>query len=504
MQHKRFSQFPLPVLIIGLGIGLLSGLAAAQTQTNVSFSAYFPTDPQVYGHRLIQCTFGGSGQYTSEIIGTVTVPFLSGTLTGVNITGSDDGMIASAVANDGATVYLYISADETSGARSYVASDCNLSSPAPAFACSGLYDGMVKNQTSCFLVPPDLSDCTEIQINSKRLVDVQDVRVAEGYYQDAVIFWILDTAKPFVNLNFFGLDQTLGIEYPDAASAQGYSITGFEIYGIGAALIGKGNVDAGSGQLTELWELVSVTHDPLTTDLPVVNTFSQMAIGGGYQSMLTLSNKTNHGWQGTVSLRQGNGQDWSSSWSLDGVDQSGQSSFEVNLPPRATKKFSLQSDGPIQAGYLVVQARTGYPDAINGSLYYYFSVDGQLIDSLGVPAGKPGSRFWFPVEKTATANTGFAYAAVGTSDPFPVKLTLFGSDGAKVQESTVSYMGHTSRFFAGPDGLFPGIPDGFVGAILVESPQDISLTVVRQDNIATGIQLTVLSPTGEGIRACEE
>jgi hypothetical protein len=85
-----------------------------------------------------------------------------------------------------------------------------------------------------------------------------------------------------------------------------------------------------------------------------------------------------------------------------------------------------------------------------------------------------------------------------------VKLTLFDSNGAQAQSQSVICSGHVARFFAGVDGIFAGIPDGFIGAVMVESPEDLLLTVLRMDLIAGGVQLTALSPITAGITAASQ
>jgi hypothetical protein len=469
----------------------------------VSFPLYLPVDPEVYGHRVFRYTLGNTGEFTSEIVGAVTVPYQSGTVTGVKVTGIEPGVTSVGWANDGAYGRLFISAD-SAGGTSYLSSDCQLTSPPQPFAFSGLADGMLANGGSMFLVPADLSSCMEVDPYQRILISIQDIEVTEGFYENAVIMWQLDLSKPYTQLNFNGQQARLGIQFPTSEQTEGKSITNFSAFGVGAGLIARGNIDAASGVLQELFELISVTHDPLPlppAELPVVASFSQLAIGGGYESVVLLSNKTNLPWDGIVTLKQGNGADWASAWSLDGVSKAGQAGFDVSLPARGTQKFVLDGDNLARAGYLLVQGKTGYEDAITGSLYYRYVSQGQLIDSLGVPASSAGHRFWFMVERTPTSNTGFAYAATQPSDPFNVTVSLFNAAGTLVQEKTLSYEGHVARFFAGPDGVFDSVPDGFVGAVLVTSPQDLTLTVLRLDITAYGLQLTVVPPASEGVRA---
>src|SRR5688572_29053801 len=73
-------------------------------------------------------------------------------------------------------------------------------------------------------------------------------------------------------------------------------------------------------------------------------TFSQLALGGEYQCVLMVTNKTTAPWQGTASLRQGNNQAWSTSWAVNGEDRSGSNSFDISLAAGGTAKFILSGD----------------------------------------------------------------------------------------------------------------------------------------------------------------
>ena len=89
-------------------------------------------------------------------------------------------------------------------------------------------------------------------------------------------------------------------------------------------------------------------------------TFSQLALGGGYQCVLMISNKTATAWQGTASLKQGNNQAWVTPWSLNGDNRTGTGSFDVVLAAGGTAKYLLTGDASARAGYLVLNANSGF------------------------------------------------------------------------------------------------------------------------------------------------
>ena len=61
--------------------------------------------------------------------------------------------------------------------------------------------------------------------------------------------------------------------------------------------------------------------------------FAQFALGDGFQVFILVSNKGLAPWEGRGALRHGNDEEWDSPWTLNGVDQTELSHFEIALPP---------------------------------------------------------------------------------------------------------------------------------------------------------------------------
>lgn len=245
-------------------------------------------------------------------------------------------------------------------------------------------------------------------------------------------------------------------------------------------------VDSMEGDVTGLLELVK-TFSSLDVIL-----YPQVALGEGFEGILFISNKNGSTWEGTILPREGNAENWSRPWSVNGDDRSGASSFDLSIGPDSTQKFLLTGDDKVRAGFLEVVGRNGSETAdIATSFFYNLFQDNQLVDSIGVPASVRGRRFVFPVEKTSTVDTGFAWAPSLVTSSFPIDLTLFDQNGDQVQQETLTYDGHLARFFT---EVFDSIPDGFIGKVLVEADIDIHLTVLRLELTADGFQLTSVSP----------
>ncbi len=222
-------------------------------------------------------------------------------------------------------------------------------------------------------------------------------------------------------------------------------------------------------------------------------TYAQLALGGSYQTVLVVSNESSTAWSGTANLRKGNDQSWTSAWTLNGAAKTGSTSFDISLGPKATRKFVLAGDDTTRSGYLTIQSSTSINN-IATAFFYNYIVGNQLIDSIGVPPSYEGRAFTFAAEKSASVNTGLAYVS-SVKTGFPIKFTLFDGVGRQVQQVTLNYDGQSARFFTGPGGgIFPGIADGFVGSLVVESDQNLCMTVLRMENTPDGVQYTSFPP----------
>jgi hypothetical protein len=60
-------------------------------------------------------------------------------------------------------------------------------------------------------------------------------------------------------------------------------------------------------------------------------TWSQLAIGGGYQAVILISNKTGSDWTGQVFPKQGFEKPWAGTWRVNDQNYTGQTFFNVGL-----------------------------------------------------------------------------------------------------------------------------------------------------------------------------
>ena len=234
-----------------LATSLIITFGANQARA-VHLPDYFPVDPAEHGVKTFMYTYGLSGQYTSEIIGTETVPYTSGDITGVkisNFTQTGTGIIY----NDGLN-FKFLGSDDY-----YVSTDCSLTAHPSAMSFSTVTNGMLINPGVYYNVKKDLSTCVTVD-NQQILFTIQDVTVLEGLYPDAVIFWWLDKTHPFTALNLYGKESDLGITLPTSSDTGGYSVFAMGIRGFGTGTIAFGEIEASTGSLISLTELKGITY----------------------------------------------------------------------------------------------------------------------------------------------------------------------------------------------------------------------------------------------------
>jgi len=234
-------------LAIALIITLGANLAGA-----VHFPDYLPVDPEEHGIKTFEFTYGLSGQFTSEIIGTETVHYTSGDITGVKISNFPYGTTG-IMYNDGVCV-KHLGFDDY-----YVSTDCILTAHPSAHSYCTLNDGDLLDLGEYYVVKNDLSTCDTVD-NQGILVSIQDVSVLHGNYTDAVIFWWLDTNGTFTALNLHGKESDLGITLPTTSDTGGHAVVGFGIRGFETGTIAFGEIEPSTGSLNYLYELKEITY----------------------------------------------------------------------------------------------------------------------------------------------------------------------------------------------------------------------------------------------------
>lgn len=221
-------------------------------------------------------------------------------------------------------------------------------------------------------------------------------------------------------------------------------------------------------------------------------TWPQLALGGGYECTLLISNRSSSPWSGRISLKQGAGRPWSAAWHLNGKPGAADGVSGLPVPPGGTVKLKLAGGAEIRSGYLQIQGvESSTVEDLAVSYFYNYLAGGRLLDSVGSPATGPGRFFSFPAEKTETVSTAFAYVASGAQTPFDILFRLYGQDGEELESKTVVYDGQAAIFY---DQFFDSVTNGHLGWIRVEAAQPVHFEVLRVELAGGGFQLTSIPP----------
>ena len=208
-------------------------------------------------------------------------------------------------------------------------------------------------------------------------------------------------------------------------------------------------------------------------------TFAQLALGGGWEATLIVTNKTNSLWSGKIHARQGNDQRWNGAWSINSQDFTGADYMAFDLYARQTRKFILRGDSIMRNGYLKVEGNAGFPTS-NIAMSYVCQLfeGGRVVNTTGVGESKTGDRFVFPVEIGPAVQTGYAISPHVVSSPFPIRLTLYDNSGYIYGSALMTFYGQFAEFIY---QRFPGVGNNFVGYALVEAQGIIGLEVSRME-----------------------
>lgn len=237
-----------------------------------------------------------------------------------------------------------------------------------------------------------------------------------------------------------------------------------------------------------LLAFVSLLVFPIASHASI--TFAQLALGGGYEAVLLISNKTNHAWSGTVWVRRGYEQTWEGRWAMNGLDCTGRDGAPVAIPPKGMAKLRLTGDNTTKSGYLVLTSDFGYSDLdVALSYFYEVRVGGVLQDTTGSPESGWGKRFYFAVERSSAIDTGIAWCPYPpyTSGSFQVNLNLYDQNGSIARQRSYEFIGHEAQFIT---QFFTDLPSSFSGHLEIDAQDYMFVEVLRLERNPGGFQLT--------------
>ncbi len=117
--------------------------------------------------------------------------------------------------------------------------------------------------------------------------------------------------------------------------------------------------------------------------------FGQLAAGGGYETVLIVTNRGISSYSGIMKLYQNSGKPWNPL--INGVTPSS-GKLPVSLSSGETKSYKITLPGGVEAGFAIIVADTmDQKSFIEGNLTYYVHSAGTISESVGI---SPSSEFY--------------------------------------------------------------------------------------------------------------
>ncbi|MFI5174471.1 MAG: hypothetical protein ACHQKY_06420 [Terriglobia bacterium] len=204
--------------------------------------------------------------------------------------------------------------------------------------------------------------------------------------------------------------------------------------------------------------------------------FSQIAAGGGYETVLVATNRGTTAYTGVLNLFRAQGQAWNPIVNGTSV-VNGQVS--INIPAGGTTTLHITGAAGTEAGFGFIKAAdpTIQTATLEGNLTFYVKAGSTVNDSVGVP---PSNEFYLATipfeDSTAIA---LALANLGSTSA-NVRLSLFNDTNGPVNSPlpvSLSAHSHLPQFL---NQFFPGLTLG-KGRLEIESDVPIvgtALTLV--------------------------
>lgn len=224
---------------------------------------YWSPNPRAYGVRTYEW-LDSEEQFTSMIVGTETVPYQTGAITGVKMIFGDATFV---FRTEKKRLWL-LKEDEY-----YLSTDCDLTAYPDNKIFGRVFDGIIHDMSaSVWEVNDDFSDCRPVPMGDSwvNFVQIRDVFINKKRYSNALVFWELEPGEPFKAINFFdGYEQEMGLTLPTASDTNGWAVDDIIIFGFKKGILAVGDIRLATGNLEDLAVLVSVSHHSHASPPPV-------------------------------------------------------------------------------------------------------------------------------------------------------------------------------------------------------------------------------------------
>jgi hypothetical protein len=229
--------------------------------------------------------------------------------------------------------------------------------------------------------------------------------------------------------------------------------------------------------------------------------FPQLVDGNGYTTSLILLNGSSSNENGTLQVRDNNG----NPLSITPAGGTPATSFTYSIPVGGA--FVLQTDGSpanLNVGWVEIQPEFFSSTPVGLGVFRY-NPAGILISESGIPAAASSTHVRVYVDLTANHDTGLAISnLMGTASN--ITINAFQNDGSTPAGSGPASLqltpyGHTAQF---ADQFLSGLPAGFTGVLDISSTTPFAALSLRSLVNERGDFLTTIFPVADFNRAAPQ
>ena len=199
--------------------------------------------------------------------------------------------------------------------------------------------------------------------------------------------------------------------------------------------------------------------------------FGQVVVGGGYETVLNITNRGTHAYVGALGLfRTVNEQSVPWNPTVNGVAVK-DGEYGVEIQPQATLTLRLTGSQLESGAAMLLSENFLLDNLIEANLTYLIIEDGQVSDSVGIAPSKEFFRASIPFEKSSEIALALANGDLSGERTAKVELSLFSRDGnssGPKKTLTLGSLIHSAKFL---HEHFPRPPlDGGKVEIASDSP----------------------------------
>ncbi len=200
--------------------------------------------------------------------------------------------------------------------------------------------------------------------------------------------------------------------------------------------------------------------------------FAQIAAGGGYETVVNITNRGTTPYAGTLSFFRASGQTWSplinGNTIVDGK-------MGIALSPGATSTLRITVSGGVEVGFGIIKSiGQELTSCLEGTLTYYVKSGGKVVDSIGVP---PSGEIYLTTVPFDDFSTIALALANGNTSRTSVLLKLVSGTGSQVSPPVTQLLEPNQHLAQYLRQLFPNT-QMTVGRLEIQSDLPILATAL--------------------------